>query len=79
MQVAVLREDCELILQFLEVAFAHLVESAEAGASAFRGSQKLVQLQVQDSRVAVLRALNQEEHEKRHDGRAGVDDELPGI
>src|SRR5262245_12348889 len=30
-------------------------------------------------RVLVLGALNEEHHQERHDGRSGVDDELPGI
>ena len=29
--------------------------------------------------IAVLRVLDQEDHQERNDGRAGVDDELPRI
>src|SRR5437867_1053418 len=40
---------------------------------------QLVELQLKRLRVAVLGALDDEDHQKRHDGRAGVDDELPGV
>jgi hypothetical protein len=38
---------------------------------------QLVKLQLQGQRVAVLRRLDQKDHQKRHDCRAGIDDELP--
>src|SRR5262245_49665479 len=34
---------------------------------------------MQGQRFLVLRALNQEHHQKRNDGRAGIDDELPRV
>jgi hypothetical protein len=40
---------------------------------------ELVELGLQRPRVLVLRMLNQEHHQERHDGRTRVDDELPSI
>ena len=37
------------------------------------------QLELQRHGVAVLRVLNQEHHQERHDRGRGVDDELPGV
>src|SRR5262249_5064413 len=43
------------------------------------GGDDFVQLEVDGARVLVLGALDQEGHQERDDGRAGVDDELPCI
>ena len=42
-------------------------------------TDQFIEFQLQRFAVAVLRVLNQEHHEKSYDGRAGVDDELPGV
>lgn len=42
-------------------------------------ADQFVQLQVNRFCVPVLRVLNQKDHEKGHNGCAGVNDELPGI
>jgi hypothetical protein len=39
----------------------------------------LVELEVNGAGVAVLRVLDQEHHEERDHGGAGIDDELPGV
>ena len=39
----------------------------------------LVQLQMTGAGVAILRVLDQEHHEERDDGRAGINDELPRV
>ena len=43
------------------------------------GLDDFVQLQMNGAGVAILRVLDQEHHEEGDDGRAGIDDELPGI
>ena len=40
---------------------------------------QLVEFQVDSACVTILRVLDDEDHEERDDGRAGVDDQLPGI
>jgi hypothetical protein len=57
--------------QFLEIE--HLVLGVANRAD------DLVELDLHRFRVAVLRGLNQEHHQERDDGRAGVDDQLPGV
>ncbi len=42
-------------------------------------SNQLVELELSDLRVAILSILNDEHHQKGHDGRSGVDDQLPGV
>jgi hypothetical protein len=48
-------------------------------ACAFQDCDDFDQLQLDRQRILVLRALNQEHHEERDDGRARVDHELPRI
>jgi len=43
------------------------------------GKQEFIELGLQCRRIAILGILDEEHHQERHDGRAGVDDELPGI
>ena len=49
----------------------------EAVTGPLRGRNQLIQFQVQYQRILVLRPLNEEHHQKRDDGGAGVDDQLP--
>jgi len=42
-------------------------------------ADELVQLEMNGLRVSVLRRLNDEDHQKGHHGRAGVDDKLPRV
>src|SRR5206468_2385897 len=40
---------------------------------------QLVELQLERLSIPILRALDHEDHQKRHDRGTGIDDELPGI
>jgi len=40
---------------------------------------QLIQLGLEREAFAVLRILDEEDHQKSHDGRARIDDELPGV
>ncbi|MNR33490.1 hypothetical protein D3C85_1511660 [compost metagenome] len=42
-------------------------------------SQQLIDFQMQDVCIAVLRVLDQEHHQERDDRGGGVDDQLPGV
>ena len=44
-----------------------------------RQAVRRVEFQLDGFPVAVLRVLNHEDHQKSNDGRAGIDDELPGV
>src|SRR5438034_1109892 len=47
--------------------------------STFDDADQFVEVDLNRDGVPVLRALNQEHHQKSNDGRAGVDHQLPGI
>ncbi len=59
--------------------FRELIQVHHVNACALGGFDQLVELQVNSFSVPVLRVLNQEHHQKRDDGRARVDDQLPRI
>lgn len=64
------------LFQFLAV---QAVE-AEHGILGILGyAQQLINLDMQDIVVAVLRVLDQEHHQERDNGRRGIDDQLPGV
>jgi len=46
---------------------------------AFHRTEELVELDLNRGTVSVLRVLDQEDHEERHDRGRRVDDELPGV
>src|SRR6185437_10193850 len=46
---------------------------------AVSGPQQFIQLQLHRFAVAILRILNQEHHQERHDGRGRVNHQLPGV
>ena len=69
----------EFALEPIEFLIAQVFEINKAGASAADAAEKFVQFEVKSFGVAVLGVLNNENHQKGDDGRAGVDDELPGI
>jgi cytochrome c553 len=66
-------------LQGLELHFREVLDADEPLARSFQGRDDLVQLHVDRESVLVLRALDQEHHEERHDGGGRVHDELPGV
>jgi hypothetical protein len=43
------------------------------------GSDKFVEFELHGSTVPILCVLDQEYHKERNDGRAGINDQLPGI
>jgi len=51
----------------------------EAVMGALGGPDQLVQLQLDGLCVAVLGILDEEDHQKRDDGRPRIDDQLPGV
>src|SRR5215468_3339702 len=45
----------------------------------FDAAQQFIELEVKRTRVAILGVLNQEYHQERDYGGAGIDDKLPGV
>ena len=75
-----------LCRHFLEVGHlltqlfvAELFRDSDAIARALGGDKKLVELGMNRLAIPVLGVLNEEHHKERHDGRGGVDHQLPGV
>src|SRR5206468_3356912 len=69
----------ELFFEIPKLLIGKVLEIDKFIARSFDRSDEFVQLQMHCLSVAVLRVLNQKDHQKRDDCRGGVDDQLPGI
>ena len=66
-------------LEGVELGLGEVLEVRHGGLRPLQGAQQLVQLDLHGHAVAVLGVLDQENHQKRDDGRPRVDHELPGV
>ena len=64
---------------FIQVFRAEFLKVQHRIVRTLRGADHLVELQLNGCTISVLRILHQKYHEKRDDGRPGIDDELPRI
>ncbi len=69
----------EFTLERLQLVVGKFFEIDQLVPGAAQGTDQLIQFQMHRLCVAVLCVLNQKHHQESDDGRAGVDDELPGI
>jgi len=69
----------ELSFEFLKLFVRKLLEIDKLIARVFDRTNQFVQFEMHCFSVTVLRVLNQKYHQKRDDGRGGVNDELPGV
>src|SRR5437764_12195980 len=69
----------ELFLDALEIFVGEPFKINKLVPSAFNSTYDLVEFQIKCFRVTVLRVLNEKHHEEGDDGRAGIDNELPGV
>jgi hypothetical protein len=69
----------ELFLEVLEVFIGEPFKINKLVSSAFNCTYNLVEFQINGFRVTVLRVLDEEYHEEGDDGRASIDNELPGV
>jgi hypothetical protein len=69
----------ELTLQTVECFVAHRLEPKKRIARMLVGANELVEFEMHGVGIAVLRVLDEEHHEKSHDGSSGIDDELPRV
>lgn len=74
-----LRELFKLVVEFGEVIIVEVFQDDILVARAFGGADKLVELKLNGLAVAVLGVLYEKHHQERHDGRAGINNKLPGI
>ena len=69
----------QLPVKILQLLFGEIFDGGETVLGALHRNDQLVELELNRLRVAVLGVLDEEHHQKGDDGRAGVDDELPGV
>ena len=69
----------KLLLELFEILVGQFFQIDQFIPSAFDGANDLVEFQMDCLRVAVLRVLDEKNHEEGDDGRAGIDDKLPGV
>ncbi len=73
---------CQLAIAFadsLQVFLLELFQIEQGEVRAVDAADQFIQLDLDGLRIAVLRVLDHEHHQKGNDGGAGVDDQLPGI
>lgn len=68
-----------LLAKGLYFVFGQFFDAHEFVIRSFNSSNQLIEFGLNREPVAVLGALNEEHHQKRHDGCAGIYDELPGV
>ena len=59
--------------------FCQMFDSDELVPRRGYGADQFIDLGLNGRAVAILRILDQEDHEEGYDGRTGVDDQLPGV
>jgi hypothetical protein len=64
----------ELFLEFLEILVRKTLKTNQFVSSAFHSTNNLIQFQINGLGVAILRVLNQENHQERDDGSSSIDD-----
>ena len=69
----------KLFFKPLQLFVGKILEVDEFIARVFDRPDELVQFQMNCFGVPVLRILNQEYHQERDNGRAGINNELPGV
>lgn len=65
--------------QTFKIGFGQMFDADEFVSGIGDGADEFVKLCLDRGPVAILSVLDQEDHEKGHDRRARVDDELPGV
>src|SRR6266404_3919623 len=74
-----LADALKLFFEFFQILVGKVFKIDQFVSCALQCADDLVKLQLKCFGIAVLRVLNEEHHQERDDGRARVDNELPGI
>ena len=69
----------EFLFEFLHVVIGKLFQVDQFVSCRPDGANQFIELEMNGLRVAVLRVLNQEDHQEGDDGGSSVDDELPRV
>ena len=72
-------ERAKLAFDLGDLLVAAVLQIDKPVACRFQASQQLIKLEVQGTRIAALRVLDQEHHEEGYNCCAGIDYELPRI
>jgi len=68
-----------IVVQLLELLIGEVLDCSELIFRPLHCQHEFRQFELNRKRVAVLRVLDQEYHQKRHDGRASIYHQLPGV
>src|SRR5262249_3788030 len=68
-----------IIAQRVDFRLAQILDIDQAVARTLQCRHDLVELEMDRQRIFVLRTLNQEDHQKSHDRRSGIDHDLPCV
>src|SRR3954451_20176406 len=68
-----------LLMQRVQLFVREVFERGKPILRPLHRENELGELDLYGEDIAVLRVLNREHHQKRHNGRAGIDDQLPRI
>src|SRR6266480_117700 len=74
-----LTEAFELFLQSLQSFVRQVFKIDKFVSRAFDGADNLIEFKMHCFGIAVLSVLNQKHHQKRDDGGARINDQLPGV
>ena len=74
-----LADALELLFEYFQILIGKVLKIDQFVSRVFECADDLVQLQLKCFSIAVLCVLNEKYHQKRDDGRPGIDNELPGI
>jgi len=66
-------------VQLIELEIAEVLDIDHCVARFVDGMDELVELEINCAGITILRVLDEEDHQKGHDGGARIDDELPAI
>ena len=69
----------KLLRESFEILLRQFFAIVEMVARTAQGADEFVELEMHGFGVAILCALDEEDHDEGDDGRAGVDDELPSV
>jgi hypothetical protein len=69
----------DLLFRLRDLSIGLLLDARDFVSRISRRQDQFIDLQLHGRRIPVLGRLNQEDHQERDNGRAGVDNELPGV
>ncbi len=69
----------EFLMNLFEIFIRRIIKIDHHVPRVFIRPDEFIDFQVKSAAFAVLGVLDEKDHEKGHDRRAGIDNELPGI